>query len=85
MGPEDCAKEYEWWKFMRRRPPSLKDMNSLQERCTSAEAVAYEFGTVKTAKRDRNFLEGVYFNGVTFEYNQTITVKLSNGRYFSQP
>ncbi|MFM7310124.1 MAG: ABC transporter permease, partial [Flavobacteriales bacterium] len=47
MGPEDGAEEYEWWKYMSRRPPSQKDMLKLQERLPEAAAMAFE-GSLQT-------------------------------------
>jgi putative ABC transport system permease protein len=84
MGPEEGKEEYEWWKFMSRREPSLHDMHLLQSRLHLAQAIAFECGTSQTAKHDNNYLEGATVNGVTFQYNQTIAVKLGKGRYFTE-
>jgi putative ABC transport system permease protein len=84
MGPEDGKEEYEWWKFMSRREPSTKDMAQLEARLTTAQALAYESGTSQTAKFEGNYLENVWVNGVTFYYNQTRTVKIDKGRYFTE-
>ncbi len=84
MGPEDGKEEYEWWKFMSRREPSAKDMAQLEARLTTAQALAYESGTSQTAKFEGNYLENVWVNGVTFYYNQTRTVKIDKGRYFTE-
>ncbi len=84
MGPEDGKEEYEWWKFMSRREPSTKDMAQLAARLTTAQALAYESGTSQTVKFEGNYLEDVWVNGVTFYYNQTRTVKIDKGRYFTE-
>ena len=84
MGPEDGKEEYEWWKFMSRREPSTKDMAQLASRLTTAQALAFESGTNQTAKFEGNYLEDVWVNGVTFYYNQTRTVKIEKGRYFTE-
>ena len=84
MGPEEGKDEYEWWKFMARREPSLHDMHLLQSRLHMSQAVAFECGTAQTAKHDNNYLEGAWVNGVTFQYNQTMAVKLGKGRYFTE-
>lgn len=84
MSPEDGKEEYEWWKFMSRREPSLKDMHALESRLNLAQAVAYECGTGQTAKHENNYLEGAWVNGVTFQYNQTVALKLEQGRYFTE-
>ncbi|MEN9333632.1 MAG: hypothetical protein RLY35_812 [Bacteroidota bacterium] len=84
MGPEDGKEEYEWWKFMSRREPSTKDMAQLASRLTTAQALAFESGTSQTAKFEGNYLEDVWVNGVTFYYNQTRTVNIEKGRYFTE-
>jgi putative ABC transport system permease protein len=84
MGPEEGKEEYEWWKFMQRREPSLKDMHQLQSRLRLSEAICFESSSGQTTKHESNFLEGVNVNGVTFQYNQTIAVKIGDGRYFTE-
>jgi putative ABC transport system permease protein len=84
MGPEEGKEEYEWWKFMQRREPSLKDMQQLQSRLHLSDAISFECSSQQTAKYESNFLEGVNVNGVTYQYNQTIAVKIGDGRYFTE-
>ena len=84
MGPEEGKEEYEWWKFMQRREPSLKEMHQLQSRLRLSEAICFECSSGQTTKYESNFLEGVNVNGVTFQYNQTIAVKIAEGRYFTE-
>jgi putative ABC transport system permease protein len=84
MGPEDGKEEYEWWKFMSRREPSLQDMHQLGDRLTLSQAIAFECGTGQTAKHDNNYLESAWVNGVSYQYNQTMALKIAQGRYFTQ-
>jgi len=83
MGPEDGAEDYEWWKFMRRRPPSLRDMDRVQGRLADAGAVAYSSGTSSTAEYGNNFVNPAYVKGITFKYRETIALKIGAGRYFT--
>ena len=84
MGPEDGKEEYEWWKFMQRREPSLQEMHQLENRLSLAEAICFECSSQQTAKFESNFLEGANVNGITYQYNQAIAVKIATGRYFTQ-
>ena len=84
MGPEDGAEDYEWWKFMSRRPPGLKDMEALQERMEEAQAIAYSSNTVTTCEYGNNHLKESYLNGVTYHYRETIALNLQTGRYFTE-
>lgn len=83
MGPEDGDKDYEWWKYMRRREPSLRDMTSLKERIDGAQAVAFSNATQSTAEYRNNFLKTANAMGVTYQYRETIAVNLRAGRYFT--
>jgi putative ABC transport system permease protein len=84
MGPEEGDEEYEWWKYMGRRQPSIKDMEKLERRLTSASAMAYQVGTNKTAEYKNNFIDDVNVTAISFEYNQTIALKINEGRYFTK-
>jgi putative ABC transport system permease protein len=84
MGPEDGAEEYEWWKYMSRRPPSNKDMIKLQERLPDASAMAYEASMPSSAAFGNNYLSTAQLTGVTYAYNQTMALHIEQGRYFTQ-
>ncbi|MFN0031865.1 MAG: ABC transporter permease [Flavobacteriales bacterium] len=83
MGPEEGDKEYAWWKYMRRRPPQLRDMEKLRERLTMASAIAMQSSTVATTEYKNNFLTESYPMGVTYQYRETIAVSIASGRYFT--
>lgn len=83
MGPEEGDEEYAWWKYMGRRQPSERDMEKLRRRMDSYSAMAMQAQTTKTAEYKNNFVDPVFVTAVTFEYNQTITLKIEQGRYFS--
>lgn len=83
MGPEEGDEDYAWWKYMRRRPPRLRDMEALQDRLENAEAISYSVSTSSTAEHGNNFLKTAYVSGVTYEYRNTIAINLADGRYFT--
>ncbi len=83
MGPEDGAEDYEWWKYMRRRPPNYKDMLKLKERMEDAQSVAFSTNTQTTSEYRNNFLKTTVAGGVSYEYRETIAINLQSGRYFT--
>lgn len=83
MGPEQGDEEYAWWKYMRRRPPQMRDMEELRDRLPMAAAVAMQSSTVGTAEYKNNFLNEAYPMGVTYQYRETIAISVAEGRYFT--
>jgi putative ABC transport system permease protein len=84
MGPEEGDKEFEWWKYMSRRQPSLKDMEKLDKRLDVHSAIAFQTSTEKAAEYKNNFLDPVYITAVSYEYIETISLKITSGRYFTK-
>ena len=85
MGPEEGAEDYEWWKYMRRRPPSIKDMERLQSRLPEASSVSFSTGTNKTAEYANNFVEDARVSAVTFHFRDAVALNIAKGRYFTEP
>ncbi len=83
MGPEDGSKDYEWWKYMSRRPPNMRDMNNLSGRLEEAQAIAFAASTGATAEYRNSFLKDAVAMGVTYQYRETIAIKIASGRYFT--
>lgn len=84
-GPEDGKEEYEWWKYFQRQQPQPNDVDDLRQRLTTAQAIAYQTGDMGTVEYGNNSLKDVQVAGVSYEYNQCITLKIGQGRYFSAP
>lgn len=84
MGPEEGDKEFEWWKYMSRRQPSLKDMEKLDKRLDVHSAISFQTSSQKAAEYKNNFLDPVFVTAVSYEYIETINLKISTGRYFTK-
>ena len=82
MGPEDGAEEYEWWKYMSRRQPLEKDMERLRDRLNGFSAMAFVADDSKTVEYKNNYVSEAGITGVSYEYKETISFDLSEGRYF---
>jgi putative ABC transport system permease protein len=85
MGPEDGAEDYEWWKYMRRRPPTIKDMVRLEQRLPEAGSVSFSSSTQKTAEFGNNYVENASVMAVTYHFREAIALNLEKGRYFTEP
>ncbi len=84
FGPEDGEEDYAWWKYMRRRPPALRDMKVLEEKIECADAVAFQSSTSGTSSYMSNSLEDTGIIGVTYDYNKAIALNIAEGRYFNE-
>lgn len=81
MGP---GGEYRWWDYMRRPNITYDDYKFLKENLTSAQVVTYETSTRGSAKFGRKSISSSTVNLVTEGYNQTSSVKIAQGRDFSE-
>jgi putative ABC transport system permease protein len=83
MGPEEGDTEFAWWNYMSRRPVNMKDMEKLQARLTTAEAIAYSNSANAQAEFGSNYMKNAVVLAVTYQYNNVINLKLAEGRYFT--
>ncbi len=73
-----------FWKYLKRPVPHLKDYESVKKKSKLAKLVAYCYFTVgSTIKRGSNSLEGAIIMGSTPEYVQLQDMELQEGRFFS--
>ncbi len=74
---------YAWWEYMKRPEASLQEMEEIQRRCNSSDAVAYIVGTNRNVKVNGITFEGASVVGVSHEYEKVDIINLGRGRYFS--
>jgi putative ABC transport system permease protein len=48
--PWSFESDYPWWKYMNRPTPKYYELDELQKKCKSTEAIAYRMGKRKTIK-----------------------------------
>ncbi|WP_069659748.1 ABC transporter permease [Arcticibacter eurypsychrophilus] len=83
--PWEFGGDYQWWKYMNRPTPTLRDFEKLKERVTNADAVSYfVWAGNRTLKYKSNSVEGAQVSAVTHDYYKTWTFDLEDGRYFSE-
>lgn len=83
--PWEFGGDYQWWKYMNRPNPSLRDFEKVKERITNAEALSYNvWAGNRTIKYKSNSVEGAQVSAVTHDYYKTWNFDLDDGRYFSE-
>lgn len=79
---EDPQQNY--WKYLKRPDPSLRDYDAIRKKSKLAEGAAFAFFTGgKTIKHKSSSLDGAFIMGTTYEYQSLQGVEIAKGRYFS--
>ena len=81
---EEGETEYKWWEYRQRPVNTFEEFVTLQQQATTAEAVALSLDFSKEVKYGRNAIASVSISGVTAEWPSVSTIKIGQGRYFSQ-
>lgn len=83
--PWEFGGDYQWWKYMNRPSPTLRDFEKVKERITNAEAVSYNvWAGNRTIKYKSSSVEGAQISAVTHDFYMTWNFDLDDGRYFSE-
>lgn len=80
---EDPQQNY--WKYLRRPDPGMRDYEAITKKSKLAEGAAYAFFTGGgTIKHESSSVEGVFYMGTTYEYQELQKVEIAEGRYFTE-
>jgi putative ABC transport system permease protein len=82
--PWSFGPDYPWWKYMNRPTPKYYELDELQKRCKTTEAIAYRVGTRSTIKYRSNSVQNAVIAGISHEFYKIKNFDLSTGRYFTQ-
>lgn len=82
--PWSFGSDYPWWKYMNRPTPQYYELDELQKRCKTTEAIAYRMGARKTIKYRSNSIQNAVVAGISHDFYKIKSFDLSSGRYFSQ-
>jgi putative ABC transport system permease protein len=82
--PWSFGPDYPWWKYINRPTPQYYELDELQRKCKSTEAIAYRMGKRKTIKYQSNSVENAIVGGISHEFYKIKSFDLSSGRYFMQ-
>ncbi len=79
---EDPGQNY--WKYLRRPDPNIRDFQVLQSRMTLAEnvAISYFIG-MRPAKSGRNSLDNAFLMATSDLYSEQFDLQFEEGRFFS--
>jgi putative ABC transport system permease protein len=82
--PWTFGPEYPWWKYINRPIPQYYELDELQKRCKSTQAIAYRMGARKTVKYKSNSIQNAIVAGISHDFYKIKNFDLSSGRYFTQ-
>jgi len=82
--PWDFGPDYPWWKYINRPVPKYYELDELQKRCKSTEAIAYRMGKRCTIKYKSNSIQNAVVAGISHEFYKIKNFDLTSGRYFTQ-
>jgi putative ABC transport system permease protein len=76
--------DYPWWKYINRPTPQYYELDELQGRCKSTEALAYRIGARKTIKYKTSSIQNAVISGISHDFYRIKNFDLAAGRYFTQ-
>jgi putative ABC transport system permease protein len=82
--PWSFDSEYPWWKYINRPTPKYEELEELQKRCKTTEAIAFRLGARKTIKYRSNSISNAVLGGISHDYYRIKNFDLAEGRYFTQ-
>ncbi len=82
--PWTFGPDYPWWKYMNRPNPEYKELDEVQRKSKSAEAMGFRIAQRKTLKQKNNTIENAVVSGWSFGYGQVKTFEIIDGRYFTE-
>lgn len=82
--PWTFGPDYPWWKYINRPTPQYYELDELQRRCKSTDAIAYRMGARKTIKYKSSNISNAVVAGISHEFYKIKSFDLTSGRYFTQ-
>lgn len=74
-----------YWKYLRRPEPGIRDYEAITNKSKLADGAAYAFFTGgSTIKFGSSSVQGIFYMGTTYEYQELQDVEIAEGRYFSE-
>ncbi len=83
--PWTFGPEYPWWKYWQRPVTTFKEMEELQRRITSAEAMIFETTmSGKTVKYGSSSVENISISAISHDFDKLKTFGITEGRYLTE-
>jgi putative ABC transport system permease protein len=80
MGGDD----YPWWKYWQRPEASLREMNELEKRMTSAEGFAFMVQVSRDVSYFNTTVQETQISIISHDYSRVMSLDIAEGRYFTQ-
>lgn len=75
--------DYEWWKYMLRPEPSIKEYEEIRKRSFTAAFVTFSASTSLKLEYSDVSLDEVGMAGVSNDFDRVFTLDIAEGRFFS--
>lgn len=82
--PWSFGSDYPWWKYMNRPTPQYFELDELQKRCKTTQAIAYRVGMRSVLKYKSNSIQNAVISGISHDFYKIKNFDISTGRYFTQ-
>ncbi len=82
--PWTFGPDYPWWKYINRPTPQYYELDEMQKRCKTTQAIAYRMGARKTLKYKSSSISNAVVAGISHEFYKIKNFDLTSGRYFTK-
>ncbi|MFA6923146.1 MAG: ABC transporter permease [Bacteroidales bacterium] len=82
--PWSFGGDYQWWKYMNRPFPTIKEMELIKKNSRYTEAVTFLMSSSKKAEYQNNSMENIEIIGISNEYEKVWNIELREGRFISE-
>lgn len=82
-GPPPDGGEYRWWDYIKRPQPKFSEIDDIQKRSGTIQAVTYMAGASRTVKYQSKSLENATIVIASHEYGEVFSLDIKDGRYFT--
>jgi putative ABC transport system permease protein len=77
------GKEYEWWQYLNRPVPSLRDFEAIRNQSQKSDAVCFFATSFRLVEHKNNSINSAPIFGTTDEFEAARETEIVNGRFFS--
>ncbi|MCC6690084.1 MAG: ABC transporter permease [Bacteroidia bacterium] len=81
--PWTFGPNYPWWKYINRPLPKISELEFVQRKCKTAEAVTFTVLSRRIVKYKSNNVSNAEIIAVSNDYDRVKLIELEQGRYFT--
>lgn len=75
--------EYKWWDYIKRPQPKFTELDDIQKRSGTIQAVTYMAGASRTVKYQSKSIENATIVVASHQYGEVFSLNIRDGRYFT--